>query len=134
VRGDPITIYGNGYQVRDALFIDDAVAAWLRALDRIDTVGGRVLNLGGGPGNAVSLLEMLDLIAELHGERPDIRFDAWRPGDQPWYVSDIGAISSALDWTPRTGVRDGLRALEKWISSRFAVPPQAVELQLEVRG
>jgi len=118
----PITIYGNGYQVRDALFVDDAVAAWLRVLDRIHAASGRVFNLGGGPANAISLLEMLELIGELHGEEPTARFDAWRPGDQPWYVSDITAISAALDWSPRVGLHEGLRALDAWISSRFTVP------------
>jgi CDP-paratose 2-epimerase len=129
ICGRAITIYGNGYQVRDALFVDDAVAAWLQVLDRIDSVSGRIFNLGGGPGNAISLLEMLALIGDLHGEQPTVRFDAWRPGDQPWYVSDITAISAALDWSPRIGVHDGLRALDAWISTRFAVPPPDVQLQ-----
>jgi CDP-paratose 2-epimerase len=119
LRGEPITIYGDGYQVRDALFIDDAVAAWLAALDQIDRVTGRVFNLGGGAPNAISLREMMGLIAELRGERPLVAFAEWRPGDQPWYVSDIRRISAALGWTPKVGLREGLRSLERWLDQRF---------------
>jgi CDP-paratose 2-epimerase len=120
MRGHPIVIYGDGYQVRDALFVDDAVAAWLRMLERINGTAGRIFNLGGGPANAVSLREMMSLIAELRGAAPDVRFDARRPGDQPWYVSNVGAISAALDWAPRTPLRRGLRALHHWLEDRLA--------------
>jgi CDP-paratose 2-epimerase len=119
IRRRPITIFGDGLQVRDALYIDDAVAAWLGTLDRIDAVRGRILNLGGGPANAVSLLELLDLIAELRGERPEVRFSGWRPGDQPWYVSDIRAIAKAIGWQPRVTLRNGLLTLERWLEARF---------------
>jgi CDP-paratose 2-epimerase len=119
IRGEPITIYGDGFQVRDALFIDDAVTAWLTALGRIDDVSGQVFNLGGGVSNAVSLLEMMELIAALRGERPTIAFAKWRPGDQPWYVSDIRKISKALGWTPKIALREGLHLLEIWLNERF---------------
>ncbi|MDQ2079837.1 SDR family NAD(P)-dependent oxidoreductase [Xanthobacteraceae bacterium Astr-EGSB] len=119
IRGAPITLYGDGLQVRDALHVSDAVAAWIGALDRIDDVAGRVFNLGGGPDNSLSLLEFLDLIAELRGSAPTIRFDRWRPGDQPWYVSDISAVSRALDWRPRVSPREGVRLLDRWLESRF---------------
>ncbi len=120
IRHEPITIYGDGYQVRDALFVEDAVTAWLRALDNIDQVSGCVFNLGGGPQNTVSLREMIAIITELRGTRTDLNFDTWRPGDQPWYVSDIRAIAKALDWTPQVGLREGLRALDDWLDARFA--------------
>jgi CDP-paratose 2-epimerase len=123
IQGDPITIYGDGYQVRDALYVDDAVSAWLRALERIDAVTGQVFNLGGGLSNAVSLLEMMDLIAELRGERAVLEFANWRPGDQPWYVSDIGAISAALGWTPKVRLRQGLDNLHRWLDQRFGAAP-----------
>jgi CDP-paratose 2-epimerase len=123
IQGDPITIYGDGYQVRDALYVDDAVSAWLRALERIDAVTGQVFNLGGGLSNAVSLLEMMDLIAELRGERPILEFANWRPGDQPWYVSDICAISAALGWTPKVRLRQGLDNLHRWLDQRFGAAP-----------
>jgi CDP-paratose 2-epimerase len=125
IRGEPITIYGDGYQVRDALFVGDAVNAWIGTLDRIDEISGRIFNLGGGPAASISIRELLDLVAELRGRRPSVRFAPWRPGDQAWYVSDIRAISRALDWKPRTPMRDGLRALERWLEHRFAdvTPP-----------
>jgi len=129
IQGEPITIYGDGFQVRDALFIDDAVAAWLSALDHIDDVSGQIFNLGGGLSNAVSLLEMMDLIASLRGERPAIAFAPWRPGDQPWYVSDISKISEALGWTPKIVLRDGLHILEDWLDKRFGQASPRVRLR-----
>jgi CDP-paratose 2-epimerase len=130
INDRPITIYGDGHQVRDALFVEDAVNAWIEALNRIDDVRGRVFNLGGGPLNAISLRGMLDLIGKLRGRNPDVRFDAWRPGDQPWYVSDIRAISRALDWKPHTAIPQGLRALERWLdrhTADMAPEPQLLE-------
>jgi CDP-paratose 2-epimerase len=126
LREEPITIYGDGYQVRDALFIDDAMSAWLRALDLIDTIKGSIFNLGGGPQNAVSLLEAIELITSLRGTSPALRFADWRPGDQAWYVSDIGAIRAALDWSPRTPVKEGLIQLHRWLCSRFSPVPAMV--------
>jgi CDP-paratose 2-epimerase len=119
IRGEPITIYGDGYQVRDALYIDDAVQAWLAVLDNIDAVSGRIFNLGGGPGNTVSLRELIAHISALRGEAPHVDFDIWRPGDQPWYVTDIRAIGEALGWAPKVSFREGLAHLENWLSRRF---------------
>jgi CDP-paratose 2-epimerase len=125
----PINIYGTGYQVRDALYVDDAVAAWLAALDRVDAVSGRIFNLGGGPANSISLRELTDLIGEMRGTQPRLRFEAWRPGDQPWYVSDITAISRALDWRPRVSLHNGLHRLERWLDHRFAESLASWQLQ-----
>jgi CDP-paratose 2-epimerase len=129
LRGEPITIYGDGCQVRDVLHIGDAVAAWLAALDSIDAIKGRVFNLGGGPANATSLMEAIDRVGALLGERPRLKFADWRPGDQPWYVSDIRRISSSLDWEPRIALSGGLRRLESWITSRFAGGEASRQLQ-----
>src|SRR3954468_24865395 len=125
INDRPIRIYGDGLQVRDALHISDAVAAWLAALDSIDSVRGRVFNLGGGPDNSISLLELLNTISELCGGRPQTVFRTWRPGDQPWYVSDIRSISRALNWQPRTNLQDGLRSLQQWLELRFGQAPSA---------
>lgn len=119
IRGNPLTIYGDGHQVRDALHISDAVSAWLAALDHISLVRGRVFNLGGGPANAISLLELIDTIAELTGRKMRYRFADWRPGDQPWYVTDTRALSTALGWTPRLSLAEGLRSLHGWLDGRF---------------
>jgi CDP-paratose 2-epimerase len=123
IRGAPITIYGSGLQVRDALHVTDAATAWLGVLDHIDAVAGRVFNLGGGRDNSVSLTELVDLIAELRGSMPKLKFADWRPGDQPWYVSDIRAISKSIQWHPRMRLRDGLHTLNEWLSSRREVVP-----------
>ncbi len=129
IKRHPLTIFGDGLQVRDALHIDDAVAAWLGTLERIDAASGRIFNLGGGPDNAVSLLELIDLIQQLCGWQPEPRFDVWRPGDQPWYVSNIQAISAALGWAPRVRLREGLPSLQHWLELRFAT---AVPVEREV--
>lgn len=123
IRRRPITIFGDGLQVRDALHIDDAVAAWIGTLAHIDAVRGSIFNLGGGPETAVSLLELIDLIARMRGDVPQVRFEARRPGDQPWYVSDTTALSAAIGWRPRVPLQEGLRTLEKWLYDRFGAAP-----------
>ena len=132
MRGQPITIYGDGRQVRDALFIDDAVAAWIAALERVDEIAGCVFNLGGGPANTVSLRELIALIARMLDKDPEIQFAPPRPGDQPWYVSDIGAIGKALGWRPHVTLREGLDALEGWLLN-LAAPPATREPALEAQ-
>jgi len=123
IKRRPITIFGDGMQVRDALHIDDAIAAWLGTLTRIDAVRGRAFNLGGGPENAVSLLELVDRIARMRDYVPDVRFDLRRPGDQPWYISDTSALSAAIGWRPRVPLQEGLCTLEKWLHDRFGAAP-----------
>ncbi len=119
IRQKPITLYGDGYQVRDALFIRDAVEAWLSVLDGIDGLSGRIFNLGGGPDNSISLLELLDHIEGLRGRRADVSHEPWRPGDQPWYVSNVDALSQATGWHPKVSLADGLRQLDEWLTLRF---------------
>jgi CDP-paratose 2-epimerase len=101
-----------------------------RALGRIDQGSGCALDLGGDPRSAVSLREVISIIAELRGIAPDLRFAPWRSGDQPWYVYVIRAIGAALDWSPRVAFRDGLRELDRRLDACFAhsaTPP--AELQ-----
>jgi CDP-paratose 2-epimerase len=129
IRGEGITIYGDGFQVRDVLYVGDAVQAWLLALDQIEKVAGCVLNLGGGGENSVSLREMIAMIGDLNGSAPALNFRPWRPGDQPWYVSDIGRIHAALGWAPQVGVNEGLRQLEAWLYKRFGDSAPAPELR-----
>jgi CDP-paratose 2-epimerase len=119
LRRDPLTIYGDGYQVRDALHVADAAAAWLAVLDQIDRTRGDVFNLGGGLANSISLLELIALMARLTGHEISYGFADWRPGDQPWYVSDTGALSSAIGWKPAVSLSDGLGSLRDWLERRF---------------
>jgi CDP-paratose 2-epimerase len=115
LRGEPITIYGDGRQVRDALAVDDLTEAMLRAHNRLDRVVGRPFNVGGGTGNVLSLRDLLDLVRRLHGSLPPVRFGPWRLADQRYYVADIGAFSLAVGWRPRVGVEDGVRRIYEWL-------------------
>jgi CDP-paratose 2-epimerase len=116
LAGDPLIIYGDGKQVRDVLYVDDVVDAYLAAVESAGKLGGRAFNLGGSPRNTVSLLELVDALEGICGERPDVRFEAARHGDQRFYVSDTHAFEGATGWIPRTSVRDGVDALAHWLS------------------
>lgn len=113
-----ITIYGDGCQVRDALFVDDAVDAWLAAWRQFDRVRGRVFNLGGGPERALSLRELLARLEELTGVTPIVEFRQARPGDQLWYVTDNRALTTATEWQPSIGLDEGLRSLTRWLATQ----------------
>jgi CDP-paratose 2-epimerase len=115
IEGRPLTIYGDGKQVRDVLFVEDLVDAFLLAQAGAETLSGRAFNVGGGPGNTISLLELLDLVREMHGSLPPVSFAGWRTGDQRHYVSDTRQLQAATGWSPRTGVREGTRALYDWL-------------------
>jgi CDP-paratose 2-epimerase len=117
IRGKPITIYGDGRQVRDVLFIDDLVDAFLLAQQHMKKLSGSAFNIGGGPANSISLLELLDLLAELNGGDLVIRFEDWRAADQRYYVADTGKFSGLTGWQPRVGVHEGVRRLYEWIKT-----------------
>lgn len=111
LRGEPITIYGDGRQVRDALFIDDLMEAMMKAHVHIERLSGRAFNIGGGVENAISLLDLLDAAERLHGSRPNVRFGPWRPADQRYYVSNVTAFSRAAGWRPRVSSAEGVARL-----------------------
>lgn len=115
VQGSPITLYGDGCQVRDVLFIYDLVDAFRRAMDRIDLLRGEAFNIGGGPDRTLSLVELIALLARIHGKAPATRHEDWRRADQRYYVSDVRKFSRATGWTPRTTVLDGVRQLYEWM-------------------
>jgi CDP-paratose 2-epimerase len=113
---EPITIYGDGRQVRDVLFVDDLVDAFAKARHDIDKLSGRAFNIGGGAGNTVSLLELIRQLEQLLERRVALSFDGWRIGDQRYYVSDTGRFQAATGWRPRTEIASGIEALCDWLA------------------
>jgi len=118
LRGEPVTIYGDGAQVRDVLFVEDLVDAMALALDGIETTEGLAFNIGGGPENAVSLLEVVRLIEAQLGEPLELSFAEERAGDQRYYVSDTRRFRAVTGWAPEVGVAEGLERLVAWASAR----------------
>ena len=121
LEGRPITIYGDGRQVRDILDVADAVNAYVAALENIDHVAGRAFNLGGGPANAISLLELIDEMRGVIGRDIELSFEDWRQGDQRWFVADTGAARSAFDLPKPRGWRDGVARLAEWLAEERGV-------------
>ena len=115
-----IAIYGDGRQVRDILYVEDAVDAYLGAWRRIEAVSGRAFNLGGGPANAVSLLQLIAAIEQLNARRIRTEFHDWRPGDQRYYVSNPALAQKALGLNRPLDWREGLRRLFDWLRSERA--------------
>lgn len=112
----PITIYGNGKQVRDVLFINDLLDAYGAFLQNIETAAGQVYNIGGGPQNTMSIwAEFGPLLEELLGRPISVCYGDWRPGDQPVYVSDIRKAERDLGWRPHISVTEGITRLFEWI-------------------
>jgi CDP-paratose 2-epimerase len=111
-----ITVYGNGKQVRDLLYIDDLVKAMMIVYRNPRSLAGEVFNLGGGPRNAVSVQEVIDFIAQIAHTTPDVRYDAWRQGDQLYYVSNTARFRRETGWTTRVGWEEGIRRLYEWMT------------------
>jgi len=111
----PVTLFGDGRQVRDVLFIDDLVDAFLLAREKAHALAGCAFNMGGGPRNTVSLLEVIARMTPLTGESPRIVHGDWRSGDQRYYVSNTARFSAATGWEARTGVKSGMERLLEWL-------------------
>ena len=120
LAGDTVTVYGDGAQVRDILHASDLVDAMLRVQADAGRLAGTAFNVGGGPANTISLLELLELIDDIAGERPGVVFGDERAGDQRWYVSDTTRLREATGWSPLVGVEEGVASLHGWLSRRPA--------------
>jgi len=114
LAGKPVTVYGDGLQVRDVLHIDDLVDAMLLAYDNIDKVAGSAFNIGGGPENTLSLLELISVLDDLR-IKPPLLFSSWRIGDQKYYVSDTRQFTAKTGWKPCIGVEKGMESLHEWL-------------------
>ena len=116
VTGRPITIYGDGKQVRDVLWVDDLLDLYDRALERIDVAAGQVYSVGGGPENTLAVWQELGpMLQTLLGREIEVARDDWRPGDQRIFVADIRKAERELGWRPATGKDDGVRQLYDWV-------------------
>lgn len=117
LENEPLTIFGDGKQVRDVLYVKDLVRVYDAFLS--DPEGkSAVYNMGGGTENTTSLLEFLDLLESETGERTEISFDAWREGDQKVYVSNVSRAKRELDWKPQVSFENGISRFVDWYYSR----------------
>ena len=117
LHGEPVTIYGDGMQVRDILYVDDLLNAFRLAMSYMDQVRGQAFNIGGSPAHTISLLELVGVMEDLLGAKPDVRFAKWRKGDQRYYVSDIRKFRQATGWQPTVAVKDGVSRLHQWLAA-----------------
>lgn len=119
--GQPFTIYGDGKQIRDALWVGDLIDAYERGLDRMDAVAGEVFNIGGGPENTLSLNELVALLSEAFGRDFAPPHADWRPGDQRVFVADVRKAERLLGWAPKVRTAEGVAKLLNWVRENRAL-------------
>ncbi len=117
LKREPITIYGDGKQVRDLLYIEDLVHAYDQAIASVDATTGEIYNMGGGVNNAFSLLEVITFLEAALGYKLEVNFSPQRVGDQKYYVSDFSKASSDFAWQPSTPFKSGLGHLLSWLKT-----------------
>ena len=116
VLGRPITIYGDGKQVRDVLHVEDLLDAYDAAVETIDVAAGRVYNIGGGPENVMSVwAEFGPMLEKLLGRKIEVARGDWRPGDQKVFYADIRKAERELSWKPQIRVDQGVERLFEWV-------------------
>ena len=123
LAGEPVSIYGDGCQVRDVMDVGDAVDAYMATWTRIDAVRGRAFNLGGGPSNAISLRQLVAHIGQVTSRPMDTLYADWRAGDQRYYVSDTERAARELGLHPPRPWREGVAALARWLREERVAPP-----------
>jgi CDP-paratose 2-epimerase len=125
LTGKNISIFGDGKQVRDVLFIDDLLDLYDLCIEKIDISAGQVYNIGGGPEKMISVWkEFSPILEELLNSKIDVNWGDWRPGDQKIYVSDIRKAQSDLGWSPKVSPRDGIKVLHDWVQENISTIPQ----------
>jgi CDP-paratose 2-epimerase len=132
LAGLPVTLYGDGMQVRDVLFVEDLVTALQVALEEIDITAGQAFNIGGGPANTTSLLELIDMLSHLQGQNIETHFEEWRLADQRFYVSDTRRFSEATGWQASVGIRQGVERLMNWL--RDESPALGTEARVRLKA
>ena len=120
ILGEPFRINGTGKQVRDALHVDDLTGAFRSAVRSIEQTAGRAFNIGGGPANALSLVELFAILRDRFDLSIEFDRGPERPGDQKVFISDNALAQSRMDWTPSTGIDEGLERLVDWTRATFA--------------
>ena len=110
-----LSIYGDGKQVRDVLFIEDLIDGYEAAINNIDKIKGQAFNVGGGAKNTMSLLELIAFLEKFFGKKIPLKFAPWRPGDQPVFVCDISKAKKAFGWEPKTSPEKGVELLYEWV-------------------
>lgn len=118
IQGRPITIYGDGKQVRDVLWVEDLISAYEKFI--LGQARAEVFNIGGGPQNTLSLLELMAHLEAMTGKRVPVKFEPWRKFDQKVYVSSIDRIKQSLNWEPRVSPKEGIKRLVEWIRKNLA--------------
>ncbi len=125
LEGKQITVYGDGFQVRDVLHVSDLLDAMQAAFCNTSQTSGEVFNLGGGPERAVSVIEMLRTIGRETGKEPRLHYREVRPGDQPLYISNTAKLSAATGWHPRYSLNEILKSIEIfWKQNRDLISSQ----------
>jgi len=117
VMGQPITIYGDGKQVRDILFVDDLIDCYMRAIENIDSIAGETYNIGGGANNTLSIMELIRELESVSEREIIYSFAESRPGDQRVFISNIAKAQRDLGWSPNTNKGEGLKLLYEWVFS-----------------
>ena len=119
--GKPLTVYGDGKQVRDVLFVDDLMRLFQRLIERPGAASGEVFNVGGCPHNQLGVVELIGMLSELGGQPIPYDRAPWRPGDQRVYVSDVGKVAQTTGWAPEVSPTDGIKRLHEWVREHVGV-------------
>ena len=117
----PITIFGDGKQMRDILFVEDLCEAYDTAIKNIETTSGKIYNIGGGQKNTLSILELLKILENIFGKEIPVKFADWRPGDQKAFVCNIQKAQNEFGWQPKTMPAEGIKKLAEWVKENKSI-------------
>lgn len=110
--------FGHGKQVRDILFVTDILSAMDKIIENIDAVTGEAFNIGGGPKNTLSVLELLKLLEELTGNKEKSKVNPMRKADKVVMYLDISKAEKMLGWSPQIDKVSGIEKLISWLKEK----------------